>query len=121
VKATILGLSHRSARWVSSVPGMFMEAEYARPCATVLINAAPGERVDVLHGRTADVVEAWLREHPGVQVVCRDRSGVFDVPVDIEVTGCRLHPARGELAAKGAGDRSHGKVGGGWVGRHGQV
>jgi transposase len=45
--------------------------------ATVLINAATGERVDVLPGRTADVVEAWLREHPGVQVVCRDGSGAY--------------------------------------------
>jgi transposase len=45
--------------------------------ATVLINAATGQRVDVLPGRTADVVEAWLREHPGVQVVCRDGSGAY--------------------------------------------
>ena len=45
--------------------------------ATVLINAATGQRVDVLPGRTADVVEAWLREHPGVDVVCRDGSGAY--------------------------------------------
>jgi transposase len=31
--------------------------------ATILINARTGERVDVLAGRTADVVETWLREH----------------------------------------------------------
>jgi transposase len=45
--------------------------------ATVLINAMTGARVDVLPGRTADVVEAWLREHPGIQVVCRDGSGAY--------------------------------------------
>ena len=43
--------------------------------ATVLIDAETGQRVDVLAGRTAEVLETWLRGHPGVQVVCRDGSG----------------------------------------------
>ena len=47
----------------------------SRSYATVLIDAETGRRVDVLPGRTADVVEEWLRAHPGVQVVCRDGSG----------------------------------------------
>jgi hypothetical protein len=45
--------------------------------ATIMIDAQTGQRVDVLAGRTADVVEAWLRAHPGVQVVCRDGSGAY--------------------------------------------
>jgi transposase len=45
--------------------------------ATVLIDAETGQRVDVLAGRTAEVLEAWLRAHPGVQVVCRDGSGAY--------------------------------------------
>jgi transposase len=45
--------------------------------ATILIDAETGTRVDVLPGRTADVVEAWLREHPGVQIICRDGSGAY--------------------------------------------
>jgi transposase len=45
--------------------------------ATVLIDAQTRERIDVLPGRTADVLEAWLRAHPGVQVVCRDGSGAY--------------------------------------------
>jgi hypothetical protein len=49
----------------------------SRSYATVLINAETGQRVDVLPGRTADVVEAWLRDHPGVQIVCRDGSGAY--------------------------------------------
>jgi Transposase len=48
-----------------------------RSYATVLIDAATGQRADVLPGRTADVVEAWLREHPGIQIVCRDGSGAY--------------------------------------------
>jgi transposase len=45
--------------------------------ATVLIDAETGQRVDVLAGRTAEVLEAWLRAHPGVEVVCRDGSGAY--------------------------------------------
>ncbi|MEV8099675.1 ISL3 family transposase [Kitasatospora sp. NPDC085879] len=45
--------------------------------ATVLIDAENGERIDVLPGRGADALERWLREHPGVEVVCRDGSGAY--------------------------------------------
>jgi transposase len=62
----------------------------------VLINAATGQRIDVLPGRTADVVQAWLREHPGVQVVCRDGSGAYGEAVrralpDAVQSGDRWH------------------------------
>jgi transposase len=45
--------------------------------ATVLIDAGTGRRVDVIAGRTADVTEKWLRDHPGAEVVCRDGSGAY--------------------------------------------
>jgi transposase len=45
--------------------------------ATVLIDAETGRRIDVVQGRTADVAEQWLRDHPGVEVVCRDGSGAY--------------------------------------------
>ena len=45
--------------------------------ATVLIDAETGRRVDVVPGRTADAAEKWLRDHPGVQIVCRDGSGAY--------------------------------------------
>jgi hypothetical protein len=45
--------------------------------ATILIDAQTGQRAGVLAGRKADVLETWLREHPGVQVVCRDGSGAY--------------------------------------------
>ena len=64
--------------------------------ATILIDAETGNRVDVLPGRTADVVEAWLRDHPGVQVVCRDGSGAYAEAVRRAVPG-----------AVQAGDRWH--------------
>ena len=55
--------------------------------ATVLIDAETGRRVDVLPGRTADLVEAWLRAHPGVQVVCRDGSGAYGNSRELHLTG----------------------------------
>jgi transposase len=45
--------------------------------ATVLIDAGTGRRADVVQGRTADVAEKWLRDHPGAEVVCRDGSGAY--------------------------------------------
>lgn len=45
--------------------------------ATVIIDAVTRERIDVLADRQADTLEAWLRAHPGVRVVCRDSSGAY--------------------------------------------
>jgi zinc-finger of transposase IS204/IS1001/IS1096/IS1165/Transposase len=43
--------------------------------ATLLINMDTGKPVDVLDDGEARSLTGWLREHPGVQVVCRDRAG----------------------------------------------
>lgn len=45
--------------------------------ATVIINAETSDRIDVLCDRSAETLETWLREHPGVQVVCRDGSATY--------------------------------------------
>jgi len=44
---------------------------------SILTGAGTGGRAGVLPGRTADVVEARLRDHPGVQIICRDGSGAY--------------------------------------------
>ena len=55
--------------------------------ATILIDAGTGRRVDVLEGRTADVVGAWLREHPRVEIICRDGSGAYGEAVRSALPG----------------------------------
>jgi transposase len=45
--------------------------------ATILIDAVTHARVDVLPDRTAETLTAWLRAHPGVEIVCRDGSASY--------------------------------------------
>jgi transposase len=44
---------------------------------TLIIDLATHRPVDVLPERSAEAVAAWLRAHPGVATVARDRSGVY--------------------------------------------
>jgi hypothetical protein len=48
-----------------------------RRYATMLIDAVTHRRVDVMPDRKAATLAAWLREHPGAQVVCRDGSAAY--------------------------------------------
>jgi transposase len=45
--------------------------------ATIVVDLESGQPIDLLPERSAECVAQWLQEHPGVQIISRDRGGVY--------------------------------------------
>ncbi|MFJ3310956.1 ISL3 family transposase [Streptomyces sp. NPDC086549] len=49
---------------------------------TVLVDVEAGRVVDVLADRTSETFAAWLKDHPGAEIICRDRTSAYTKAVN---------------------------------------
>lgn len=62
-----------------------------RTYGTILVDVEISRVVDVLPDRTSETFASWLRDHPGAEIICRDRASAYTravkeaVPHAIEV------------------------------------
>jgi transposase len=80
-RMTILRILRKEPLPAPQTPKMLGVDEFAfrrgKTYGTLLINLENGTPVDLLPDRQATTLATWLKNHPGVQLISRDRAGEF--------------------------------------------
>ncbi|MCB0033447.1 MAG: ISL3 family transposase [Anaerolineales bacterium] len=79
--STLLRLIRKTAELTFDTPKILGVDDWALckglKYGTILVDLERNKPIDLLLDRTPEVLETWLREHPGVEVIARDRSKAY--------------------------------------------
>jgi transposase len=79
--ATLLSLLRQAAEADLPTPRVLGVDDWgfaaAHPTGTLLVDLERHRPVDVLLGSDEQVLAQWLRSHPGVEIICRDRGASY--------------------------------------------
>ena len=78
---TLLRLARRTPSSDSASPTIIGVDDWAfrkgHTYGTVIVDLQAHTVVDLLPDRTASTLEAWLKDHPGITIISRDRAGAY--------------------------------------------